>query len=270
MALAWQNPALMAARIQSTIVVPCFNEAGRMDVDSFEAHLDSHADSGFVFVNDGSTDGTGEMLDRVHARAGDRALVVHLASNQGKAEAVRQGVLRAFENESTWIGYWDADLATPLDAIADLRGALEHDPAARLVMGSRVKLLGRSIERSAVRHYLGRVFATAASRFLRLPVYDTQCGAKLMRASDLMRWLFERPFKTRWVFDVELIARMRLVTDTDASYTPETAVIEYPLHQWHDVRGSKIHWYDFPRSGFGLMRLWLHYRVFGKRRARPS
>ncbi len=253
---------------QTTLVVPCFNEAGRLDEDAFRAHLAKSPETAFVFVDDGSTDETGERLDRLSGGA-DRIDVVHLPANRGKAEAVRQGVLRAFETDAAWIGYWDADLSTPLREVADLRAELERRPGAKLVMGSRVKMLGRSIERSAMRHYLGRVFATAASSFLRLPVYDTQCGAKLMRACAHTRWLFERPFQTRWVFDVELIARMRLVAEVDPSFAPETAVIEHPLQQWHDIGGSKLHWYDFPRSAIGLMRLWCHYRWFGKRRERP-
>src|SRR5215471_4433212 len=71
------------------------------------------------------------------------------------------------------VGFWDADLAAPLDAIRDILGTFDRHPQVELVMGSRVKLLGRSIERSAARHYLGRVFATLALNVLDLSVYDT-------------------------------------------------------------------------------------------------
>jgi hypothetical protein len=122
-----------------------------------------------------------------------------------------------------------------------------------------VRLLGRHIERSALRHYLGRVFATGASLTLGLPVYDTQCGAKLLRAGELARRLVAEPFLTRWVFDVELLARLsRLVRDEPVPI--EQRVHEVPLLRWTDVPGSKVRPWDFMRSGLELARIWGAYR----------
>ena len=145
------------------IVVPCYNEAARLDVDAFTAFARHDSTCRFVFVDDGSRDATAEVLSRLCETAPDRFRMMAMGKNCGKAEAVRQGVLSAMDRSARFVGYWDADLATPLDAIASLRQVLEERPEVRIVLGSRVRLLGRRIERRAARHYMGRLFATAAS-----------------------------------------------------------------------------------------------------------
>ena len=145
-------------------------------------------DVGLLFVDDGSKDATASVLGELVRQVPDRIRAIRLAANQGKAGAVRAGVLVALTGGPTFVGYWDADLATPLSAVSRFVGALDGRPELVAVIGARVKLLGTVIDRSAVRHYLGRVFATAASVVLRLAVYDTQCGAKLFRAGPLLRF----------------------------------------------------------------------------------
>ena len=105
--------------------------------------------------------------------------------------------------------------------------------------GSRVALLGRTIERSALRHVLGRVFATGASLALGLPVYDTQCGAKVFRATPSLLLALERPFRSRWAFDVELLGRL-LAGGEGVPPTDPARMVEVPLGEWRHVSGSKI------------------------------
>ena len=195
------------AERETVLVVPCFNEADRLRVEQFRRYVADSESVGFLFVNDGSTDQTGPILERL---CGGQPFLRHLdlPCNQGKAEAVRQGVHRAWEWCGKYVGYWDADLATPLEQIGRFVAQLERSPRTDIVMGARVKLLGRSIRRSERRHYLGRVFATLASLVSGLPVYDTQCGAKLFRKSETIRSIFDEPFSSRWIFDVEILARL--------------------------------------------------------------
>ena len=110
-----------------------------------------------------------------------------------------------------------------------------------------------------MRHYLGRVFATAASAALRLPVYDTQCGAKMFRATPETRRLFETPFCTNWIFDVELLARFIRLRKGAGLEPPEKCVYELPLHAWRDVAGSKVRPRDFLKSFFELLRVYWTY-----------
>lgn len=213
-----------------SIVIPCFNEATRLDE---AALLELVADPAWrlVLVNDGSTDETAARLDAM-AAGHSRVEVLHLARNQGKAEAVRAGLLRALEHGGV-VGYLDADLATPPQELRRVVEALQGGRYA-MALGSRVALLGRDIRRSAVRHYLGRVFASLASLSLRLRVYDTQCGAKALWADARLARALEAPFASRWIFDVELIARLL------AAGVPEEAFVEVPLMAWRDVGGSKL------------------------------
>ncbi len=245
--------------MDTCIVVPCFDEAERLRLAEFRRFADTWSDTRFLFVNDGSSAGTGEMLAEA-ARASDAIELLELERNSGKAEAVRRGVLAALDDSPCYVGFWDADLATPLDAIPELVAVLEERPELEMVFGSRVKLLGRTIERRPLRHCGGRVFAIAASRVLDLPIYDTQCGAKLFRASPRLASLFAEPFLTRWVFDVELIARLARQRRADGPPTPAELIYEYPLREWRDIPGSKVGVRDFARSLVELWRIRRHYR----------
>ena len=246
----------MTADSAVTLVVPCHNEAARLDAGAFLAALDRMAGLRLLFVNDGSTDATAQRLATLGATAPDRVRVRTLATNEGKAEAVRQGVLAALADPAPVVGYWDADLSTPLAELPALVETLARWPEVEIALGSRVRLLGRDIRRSAARHYLGRAFATLASLILRLPVYDTQCGAKLFRATPAVRAAFERPFETRWTFDVELLARFSAAARREGGPPPEARLREVPLARWREVPGSNVRLAHAPRVARDLYRIW--------------
>lgn len=246
-----------------TIVIPCYNEADRLKVSEFRGHLAQCPDVTLLFVDDGSTDSTLRVLQDLQNEVPRQISVLHLERNSGKGEAVRKGLLHAIGNGATCVGFWDADLATPLSAIADLQAVLLSDPEVDVVLGSRVKLLGRNIERQAARHYLGRAFATCAALVLGLEVYDTQCGAKLFRVTSDLEPVLAQPFCSRWIFDVELIARFLKLRRGDAD--AKSKIYEFPLYSWRDVPGSKVRLRDFFRSAIDLYKI--RKRYFGVMRA---
>lgn len=237
------------------LVVPCYNEARRLDLKSFGEFLASHERVRIVFVDDGSQDNTRQVLEQLCQGWQDRTAVLKRERNRGKAEAVRAGieyVLRYFDPEI--VGYWDADLATPLTAVDNFLDMFQGSDDVLMVFGARVKLLGRHVERRAVRHYLGRVFATVVSTMLRLGIYDTQCGAKLFRLDAAARSAFAEPFLSKWAFDVEILARYLKFFHYDTRKLGQ-AIYEYPLERWVDVAGSKVHPSDFLKAFLDVVRI---------------
>ena len=224
----------------------------------FRAYLAVRPEVDFFFVDDGSTDATVEVLERMRAGREERIRVIRQPQNQGKAEAVRRGMNEALAHDYALTGFWDADLATPLETIGSFLDLLAARPEIEMVFGARVQLLGREIRRLPIRHYLGRIFATAVSNMLRLPIYDTQCGAKIFRVTPMLRQSLEDRFITRWVFDVEMLARFLVYLRKDQRRLAR-AVYEYPLEKWVDVAGSRVKPTDFFKAFRDVWRIWRTY-----------
>jgi glycosyltransferase involved in cell wall biosynthesis len=235
------------------LVVPCYNEAGRLDAERFLQAVRSFDNLRILFVDDGSTDRTPEILADIRARGDGRIAVLRLGRNAGKAAAVRAGFLAAFESHPDYVGFWDADLSTPLEALPEFMETFRTRPDVDIVIGARVKMLGREIKRSAIRHYTGRIFATAASFALGIGVYDTQCGAKIFRTTDAVRQAFSRPFRSPWIFDVEILSRY---LDACGTAGAESRICELPLGSWKDVAGSKLKLRHAARAVWDLTRIW--------------
>ena len=237
------------------LVVPCYNEAGRLNPQPFLHLIASRRDTALLFVDDGSSDATPAVLADIVSGGGGRISVLTLPKNSGKASAVRHGMLNAFEQAPALAGYWDADLSTPLTELPAFLDLLDARPEVDIVMGSRVNLLGRQVHRRPTRHYFGRVFATAASLALRLPVYDTQCGAKVFRVTEAVRQTFREPFNSRWVMDVEILSRYIQLKGHVAA---ASSICEVPLHAWHEMTGSRLGMVGGARAFFDLCRIWRH------------
>ena len=243
--------------MQSCLIIPCHNEAHRLDRKAVEAFIQSTPTIDLMMVDDGSVDSTAEVLQVLESTTNGRLHVLCLASNQGKAEAVRAGVQAALAlDRFDAVGFCDADLATPLSEMVRLTEVLDEQDAD-IVFGCRLLRLGADIHRSGTRHYLGRFFATVVSSILGLPVYDTQCGAKVFRVSIACE-IFRAEFSSRWFFDVEFLARYRQTYGREATLR---MVIEIPLRTWIDQPGSKLALREFLMAPFELWRIRRRYRV---------
>ncbi|MCL2776630.1 MAG: glycosyltransferase [Polyangiaceae bacterium] len=241
------------------LVIPCYNEERRLDVGEV-LRLCSSPGVRVYLVDDGSRDRTRALIESVAAQSSGRAVALALSKNGGKGEAVRFGMRDGVEAGADFCGYLDADFATSVDEILRLKQLAEAG-TADVVMGSRISMAGTAIRRKATRHYLGRVFSTAASTVLRAPFYDTQCGAKLFRNTPIFRASIEQPFRSRWIFDVEILARL-LGGFGGVQGVAFSKFREVPLNAWVDVVGSRVRMRELTTVGQELLRIaWdLHCR----------
>lgn len=234
---------------RTAIVVPCYNEEKRLDLAAFSSFLNRVPHIRLVFVNDGSRDGTVSVLESLHAAHPDRIEILSLSRNGGKAEAVRQGLVYAAGSGADFVGYWDADLATPLEAIEDFLRVAQRYGQTEVVYGARLQLLGHRVSRTLSRRIISRICARMARVAVGLPIGDTQCGAKLLRNTPRLRQAVAKPFSAGWLFDVELFSR---IASTSGSVH---AFYEYPLPEWTEVPGSKVTGRAIRRAGLAMLRL---------------
>ena len=237
------------------LVVPCYNEEKRLDFEAIENYLQKADGTHLYFANDGSTDQTLSLLEKFCARF-ENASVVNFEQNRGKAETVRLATVEILNNhECDLIGFWDADLATPLNEIDNFLRELKNRESIKVILGTRILRLGVTINRKRYRHYLGRVFATIVSMMLKLPVYDTQCGAKIFDAK-LAKKIYQEKFVTKWFFDVELFFRS---IDPKIGGVSKDSFYELPLEKWEDVAGSKLKPTDFIKTPIELFKIYMKY-----------
>lgn len=240
--------------MQTSLVIPCYNEMQRLSLSDFCAYYETRPDVSLVFVDDGSTDGTLALLKSFAADREGRVAVISHPYNAGKAEAVRTGVLHILKSGTAdYIGFMDADLATPFGELDRLLSCCTINPTAAIIFASRVNHPDAHITRSPVRRLCGAVFASAARLMLGIAAHDTQCGAKIIRTT-VAGDIFREPFISRWLFDVELFLR--------AAMLPASApgmFVELPLMEWMEKGASRIGVADMAGIFFDFIAIWKKY-----------
>ena len=239
------------------IIIPCYNEADRLDTNKFIDYLSKNTHLHFIFIDDGSTDNTNLIIKQIILKFNSLASLLINETNKGKAESVRLGVIESYKMNPDFIGFLDADLAAPIGEIDNLLKIIKKDKTKEVVFASRIQLIGSEIKRNYFRHFFGRVFATVVSNILNLPVYDTQCGAKIF-SRKICDDIFYEQFISPWLFDVELFARLLNVYGMERTIQMS---YEHPVSKWVDIDGSKVKSIYFLKAPFELLKIVRHYKL---------
>ena len=234
---------------KALLIIPMFNEEKRVNIHDYRTGFKRYHHIDFLLVDDASTDRTHTLIDHL-IKSHKNVFSIKNKTNFGKAESIRLGVLHSRASKYDFIGYMDADLSVPFSEMVMLLENASKYKDKLFVMGSRIKLINNKIIRSKRRHYIGRVFATLISQFiLKTAVYDTQCGAKII-TSKLTKILFEKPFETKWLFDIELLLRLQ-----KQNIDLTTNVLEVPLNIWIEKGDTKIKPHEFLFFPLQIMKL---------------
>ncbi len=184
-----------------SIVVPAFNEAGRLRrtlprLLAYGRGLGEPVE--LIVVDDGSVDGTSAVVQELGAGCGF-VVLLQSARNRGKGASVRRGVLAA---RGDHVLFTDADLSAPIEEAAKLRDALA---GAEVAIGSR-RIGGADVQvrQPALRGLAGRLFSRVVAVVLLPGIRDTQCGFKAFRRAAAQE-VFARQRLDGFGFDVEIL-----------------------------------------------------------------
>lgn len=242
------------------IIIPCYNEASRLEMRTFIEFAGKRKDIHLCFVNDGSRDHTRSALANIKHDEHDNVYILDVAENAGKANAVRQGALFLFdETEVDTIGFLDADLSTTFE---EYRGLLqtyeEAKGATQVIFGSRnMKGEGAAIERNPVRKMISDFIRVLIFAITRLKISDTQCGAKVFDR-NLIPIIYNSSFFSRWLFDVEILLRLK---KRFGKMDFLEIFLEKPLKSWVHKDDSKLSAKDSVMIPFNLLKIWTEYEL---------
>ncbi len=239
------------------VVIPCYNEEGRLLSKDFLNFIKKNSGYHLCFVNDGSKDNTLQTLKDLQKGREDHITVYDLQQNQGKAEAVRRGMLHlAHRDDLDYIGFLDADLSTDLMDFDELVSTMKKSDF-KVVSGSRIPRMGANITKESARKVISLTINFIIQRILRMNFKDTQCGAKIFHR-DIINIAFRDKFITKWIFDIEIFKRISLYYGLEKT---KKILYEKPLNRWIHADGSKLSMKDSMNIIFQLMKIAWIYRT---------
>ena len=221
-----------------SIFFPAYNDSGTIAslvITALRTARKLTPDHEVIVVNDGSADGTAEILEELASIYPQVRIVTH-EKNRGYGGALRTGFASATRE---LIFYTDGDA--------------QYDPAEMEALWRRfdqnVDLVnGYKISRSDPMHriIIGRVYHHLVKTLFRLTVRDVDCDFRLMRRSIFDRIQLE---KTSGVICLEMMKKI-----TDGGFR----IAEVPVHHYHRAYG-KSQFFNFGRlyrTAIDVMKLW--------------
>ena len=237
------------------IIIPCYNESMRLPVNKYLDFLKLNKKVKIIFVNDGSTDKTKNLVTKLFNKFPEQIKILSYEKNKGKGNAVRYGFLYAVhQNMSGNLAYLDADLSTSLEECKLLSKKINDK--IKFVFGSRIRKSNNVIKRKFHRFIIGRSISYIISSIIGIYVYDTQCGCKIIH-QKLVKPSFEKAFLSRWLFDVEIFLRLIKFYGKDRFLKISR---EIPLKSWIDTEDSKVRFTHAPRIIFDLLIIKKSYK----------
>ena len=238
------------------VVIPCYNEEERLLSDQFKEFAHKNLGYHLCFVNDGSTDNTLTVLEKLKEDNPENISIYNCKQNGGKAEAVRQGILHLIKDaQLDYIGFLDADLSTDFRDFNDLVKTIESSDF-KIVSGSRIARMSADITKESARKIISLTINLIIQTILGMPFKDTQCGAKVMDR-EIASKMFNKKFVTKWLFDVELFMRMKKYF---GKTEVKSMICEQPLKRWIHADGSKLSMKDSIKIMGQLAQIAVFYR----------
>ncbi|WP_340200532.1 glycosyltransferase [Ascidiimonas sp. W6] len=240
------------------IIIPCFNEEKRLQKKVFKEFIKTHQNYHLCFVNDGSKDNTLKVLKQLKEESAENISILNLSLNKGKSFAILEGTKHLYLNHKLdQLGFLDADLSTSLDEYHQMNQQLENTANCDFICGTR----GENTK--IVKSYVRKVISGTAKYVIRttfgLPFEDTQCGAKIFKAA-IIPYIFNKPFLSKWLFDIELFIRCINKTKEEGS---RGEIHQFELKDWQAVGESRLRKRDFVLAFKDISAIYFAYRFRG-------
>jgi len=221
------------------VVVPCYNEAERLSKHLIKEFIYKNLGYHLCFVNDGSTDKTLEVLESLQKANPEHISILSYNQNRGKAEAIRHGLQYLTEDKQyDYFGFLNTELSTDLRNLRDFEDLVDTIEKSnyKIVSGSRVNRANMNKFNVSKNQMIDFSINVFIQTILGIPLKDPKCGAKIMNR-EIAETLFAKKFITKWLFDVELLMRIRKFYGKTAA---KSMICEQPLKRWVHADNLKL------------------------------